>query len=163
MPRVEILKQRNNHFLWIDDELWMWDVKEEVEVQEEIARQAYGSVLVAGYGLGLVQRALSRDVNVKSIITVELHQGVIDECRHIFREIYGGIIVGDFYSFEFNLRYDCVIGDIWIDYDRAGNVYEYRKFKAKASTLLVPGGKILAWGQDYMDFLIAKEEANAKT
>lgn len=158
MPRVEILKQRDNHFLWIDDELWMWDVKEEIEAQQEIAEQAHGSVLVAGYGLGLIQRALFRNMRVKSVITIELHQGVIDECRHVFGRIYGGVVVSDFYSLESHNIYDCVIGDIWIDYDRAGNVDEYKKFKQKAVTLLAPGGKILAWGQDYMEFLIAKKD-----
>lgn len=158
MSRVEILKQRDNHFLWIDDELWMWDVKEEVAAQEEIAQQAYGSVLVAGYGLGLVQRALFDNINAESVCTVELHEDVINECLHAFDWIYGEIIIGDFYSFESRKQYDCVIGDIWIDYDRAGNIDEYKKFKKKATTFLAPGGKILAWGQDYMEFLIAKEQ-----
>lgn len=30
----------------------------------------------------------------------------------------------------------------------------YRKFKEKAMTLVKPNGRILAWGGDYMDWLL---------
>lgn len=47
MVEVEIIQQKGHNFLWIDDYLWMWDIPREREDQEEIAKLAFGDVLVA--------------------------------------------------------------------------------------------------------------------
>ena len=69
--KVEILEQKGNYFLWIDDSLWMWDIESERKIQYDLAKEAYGEVLVAGYGLGIVQRFLLQNNNVASITTIE--------------------------------------------------------------------------------------------
>jgi len=151
--KVEILQQKGHKFLWIDGDLWMWDIPEEVKYQRRIAEQASGNVLVAGYGLGLVQRFLTNNQWVNSITSVELIPEVIDRCREVYGEIYGEIVIDEFYNYEGNGRFDCVVGDIWkeIEEDYLG---EYKKFKAKAQQLVKPDGKILAWGQDYFEYLL---------
>ena len=80
MPKVEILKQKGCNFLWINNQLWMWDVPEEVEAYREIASQASGEVLVVGYGLGIVQRVLCSNPEVNSVLTIEKIPEVIEEC-----------------------------------------------------------------------------------
>ena len=64
--KVEILKQKGNYFLWIDDSLWMWDIESERKIQYGLTHEAYGDVLVAGYGLGIVQKYLRNNTNVTS-------------------------------------------------------------------------------------------------
>jgi len=155
--RVEILEQKGYHFLWINNgggpELWMWDVPSEVEDQKEIAGQAYGEVLVAGYGMGVVQSFLLANPQVKTVTTVEISPEVIEECQRVFGQVHGQIVVGDFYDYDTNKRFDCVVGDIWID--QAGrNLEEYKQFKQKAASLLKPDGKVLGWGSDYFEFML---------
>ncbi len=154
---VEILKQKGHNFLWIDDELWMWDIPIEAEIQKEIAKQASGDVLVAGYGLGLVHRYLQKNISVKSIITVEDNEKVINECQKANIPIIGNIVIDDFFSAFFDIKFDYVIGDLWIDI-----VPEilplYKKFKERALYYLKKPheDKILSWGKDYFEYLINK-------
>ena len=157
--RAEILEQNGYHFLWINNghgpELWMWDVPSEIEDQKEIAAQAHGDVLVAGYGMGVVQKFLADNPSVTSVTTVEISPEVIDECRRVFGQIHGQVIVEDFYGYDTNKRFDCIVGDIWTD--QAGrNLEEYQQFKQKAVSLLKPDGKVLGWGSDYFEFLIGE-------
>ncbi len=153
---VEIVKQKGYNFLWINNELWMWDIPREITDQKEIADKAYGNVLVAGYGLGVVQKLLLENEKVKNVVTIEIHEQVIEECERVYNEIHGEIIFGDFYNITPRVHYDCVIGDIWLEYTSDGELREYLKFKERAKVYLKPGGKILAWGQDYFEYLLQR-------
>ncbi len=153
---VEILKQKGYNFLWINGYLWMWDIEVEREAQNDLAKQASGNVLVAGYGLGIVQRCLLNNASVLSLTTVELYQEVIEECKRVYGIIYGTVDIGDFYELQEIEKFDCIIGDIWDDI-LPSQLYKYKRFKQKAKTLLTPSGKILAWGQGYYEHLIKEE------
>lgn len=153
MTKVEILQQKGHNFLWIDDALWMWDIPIERRLQKEIANKAYGSVLVAGYGLGLVQKYLLENPNVKSIFTVELSSEVIEECKKVYGKIHGEIIIGDFNTYQTNDKFDCIVGDVWQEMVPEF-LDEYKEFKARAQQLVKPGGRILAWGQDFFEYLL---------
>ncbi len=163
---VEILEQNGYHFLWIDGELWMWDIPAEVELQQAQADEAYGRVIVAGLGLGIVQKFLLQNpkVDSMSLITIEKYIEVYDCCRE------KGIVVGnnigmlkilDWFDVitgvEEYEKYDCVIGDIWPEIS-GEHLDLYKKFKVKALTMLKPGGKILGWGSEYYEYLIEKEQ-----
>ncbi len=150
---VEILQQKGHNFLWIDNSLWMWDIPIERKVQKQMAEKAFGDVLVAGYGLGLVQKYLSENSNVTSITTIEKSKEVIDKVKQIYGEIYGEIILGDFYSDTIQDKFDCIIGDIWEDIIPEA-LEDYKKFKHKAQQLINSNGKILAWGQEFFEYLI---------
>ena len=157
--KVEILKQKDNYFLWIDNELWMWDVETERKIQYELAHQAYGDVIVAGYGLGLVQKYLYDNPNVKSIVTIEKSGQIIKACKDKFNKIYGDYIIEDFYNYNprnTSIKYDCVIGDIWKEIVPE-SLDDYKRFKTQALKMINPYGyKILAWGKDYFEYLIEK-------
>lgn len=165
MADIKILQQEGHNFLWIDGELWMWDIPEEVAEQKTVASKAYGEVLVAGYGLGLVQKAMcEKDSKVDDILTIEKHEGVMDECLRVFERTYGFIKTGDFYNYRLPVGganhsegFDCVIGDIWIEQQKRF-LPQYEKFVEHAKTLLKPDGKILAWGGDYFEYLIKTRE-----
>lgn len=154
-PKVEILQQKNHNFLWINDYLMMWDILPERNAQRFLAKQSHGDVLVAGYGLGLVQKYLMDRDEVRSVTTVELLPEVVQANEISYGLIYGKVVIGDFYKFVGGI-YDCVIGDIWADI-LPDFLPDYKKFKDKAGKLLKPDGKILAWGGDYFEYLIEKE------
>jgi len=104
---AEITKHHGHHFLWIDDECWMWDLRTERRAQADLARRAHGDVLVVGYGLGLVQKCLLVNRNVTSVLTIELYPEVLIECERVFGELYGMTLVGDFFgTFEVNRIHD---------------------------------------------------------
>src|SRR3990167_1868762 len=91
--QAEILEQNGYYFLWINNgrgpELWMWDVPSEIEDQKEIAAQAFGDILVAGYGMGVVQNFLLDNPSVASVTTIEIYPAVIDECQRVFGKVHG--------------------------------------------------------------------------
>ncbi len=161
--KVEILEQKGNKFLWIDDYLWMWDIPAEQKIQKRLADEAYGDVLVAGYGLGIVQRFLLQNKKINSVVTIEKLIEIKDICLKSYGKLYGSINFMDFYDFgsdikpEIAKKWDCIIGDIWTDIVPE-ELEKYKRFKGKAETLIKPNGKILAWGKEYFEYLIEKEK-----
>ncbi len=151
--KVEILKQKGYNFLYLDDYLWMWDTPVEREIQKKIAVEAFGDVLVAGYGLGLIQRYLVENPNVQSVLTIEKHPEVISACNAEYGCIHGRFDLHDFHEFPHTNKFDCVIGDIWAEIVPEG-LQDYKRFKFKAEKHLKPNGIILAWGRDYFEYLI---------
>ena len=157
--KIEIIKQNGYNFLWINDYLWMWDIPIEQKIQKRIANEAYGDVLVAGYGLGIIQKYLLENKNVNSVVTIEKYFEIKDACLKEYGKLYGSINCMDFFDFgcdidnSIAMKYDCIIGDIWEDIIPE-QLKKYKKFKTKAETLLKPNGKILAWGKDYFEYLI---------
>ena len=147
MSEAKILTQCGYHFLWVDGECWMWDLPGERLAMEALARRAHGDVLVAGYGLGLVQLELMRSQDVASVLTVEICSGVLDECRRVFGELHGEVRVDDFFELCEGHRFDCVLGDIWLDI-APEYIQEYLRFLRKAERLLRLDGKVLAWGDE---------------
>ncbi len=160
--KVEILEQKGNYFLWINDKLWMWDIPIEQKIQKRIADEAYGNVLVAGYGLGIVQRFLLQNKKVTSVTTIEKFFEIKNICLKKYGKLYGSINCMDFYYFgsdiksEIAMKWDCIIGDIWDDI-LPETLQKYKRFKNKAKQLLKSDGKILAWGKEYFEYLIEKE------
>jgi 16S rRNA A1518/A1519 N6-dimethyltransferase RsmA/KsgA/DIM1 with predicted DNA glycosylase/AP lyase activity len=150
--KIEILKHGNCKFMFIEGDLWMWDTPRERELQKNVADKAFGNVLVAGYGFGILTNFLIKNPKVKSVTTVEIYKECIDEMKKI-EKINGKIIISDFYDLPENIKYDCIIGDIWQDIDSLF-LKDYLKFKEKSKKLLNKDGLILAWGQDYFEYLI---------
>ena len=152
IKKVKILKQNGFNFLWVDNSLWMWDIPAERRDQKRIAGKAFGDVLVAGYGLGIIHEYLSKNQKVKSITTVEELPEVIKEAKRVYEKIYGEVIIKDFYKYKTTKRFDCIIGDIWGDITKE-SLPRYNKFIKKAKYLIKEDGKILAWGQEFFEFL----------
>lgn len=159
MVKVEILQQKGYYFLWVDDYLWMWDIPEERKDQREISKLAFGNVLVAGYGLGVVQRYLLRNKRVRSVLTIEKYGEVIEACKRQYGKIYGEVKICNFYDYHPPKKFDCVIGDIWPD-QALRHIGHYIKFRDKAKTFLKKGGKVLGWGIDYFEYLLKTKKIN---
>jgi spermidine synthase len=157
MVKIEILQYKEYKVMFINDKLWMWDAPEEREMQKSLSKEAYGDVLVAGYGFGILTEMLTKNPKVKSVTTVERYGEVIEKMKK-FGKIHGNVVISDFFSFQENRKFDCIIGDIWPDID-ARFLKDYVKFKNKTSKLLKKNGKILAWGKDYFEYLLKKRSA----
>jgi spermidine synthase len=153
MSKVEIIEVKGCQTLWIDNELWMWDLPSEVAIQKDIASQAYGNVLVVGYGLGIVQDHLWKNPKVNDYVTLEKCREVVDVFRDTFGFVCGKIIYRDFYTYIIGGHWDCIIGDTCQEIHPLF-LPEYKKFKEHAETLLKPGGTILAWGKEYFEWLL---------
>ncbi|MEK7600821.1 MAG: hypothetical protein AAB463_02590 [Patescibacteria group bacterium] len=138
--------------MYVDGYLWMWDTVQERGLQMDLATKSFGDVLVAGYGLGIVQEFLLKNNKVKSINTVEKSGDVIEKMKEL-GQIHGNVTISDFYDLSEDKKYDCIIGDIWPDIS-SKFLGEYVKFKEKSEKLLKPGGTILAWGSDYFEYLL---------
>lgn len=161
MVKVEILEQKGHKFLWIDDRLWMFDIPLEQELQKDIADKCFGEVLIAGYGLGVIQRYLSDNPKVTSFKSVELLPEVVEAAQRAYGRLYGEIEIGDFFRLN-SKPYDCVVGDIWPDIvpQCLGN---YVKFRDKARELAKPSGLILAWGQEFFEYLLATNRQRGRS
>jgi len=135
----------------------MTDTVIERKIQAALAARAYGTVLVSGYGLGIVQKLMCANPNVDSILTIEVEPGVVTACKEEYGEIHGEVEYSDFFRYESKKKYDCIIGDIWEEIDLQC-LPIYTKFKDKAGTLLNDDGTLLAWGGDYFEYLLADKD-----
>ena len=157
ISKAKILKQNGNNFLWLGHDLWMWDIPIERKQQKKIADQAFGDVLVVGYGLGLVQYYLAQNPKVTSLTTVEKFPEVVREVKRAFRKTYGNIVIRDFYRFRTEKKYDSIIGDIWEDITEE-SLPKYNRFVNRAEPLLKKRGRVLAWGKGFFDYLNTKAQ-----
>lgn len=153
---VEILEQCGFHFLWINGELWMWDLPGEKEEQRRIAHKAKGDVLVVGYGLGIVQGFLVENPRVQSVTTFEKHQEVIDACVALYTYTSGNVFTVDFYKAVSARKYDTVIGDCWQEISPQ-YLPDYIRFKGTAEKFLRKDGQVLGWGRDFFEYLIERQ------
>jgi len=158
MSKVEIFTIKQDVFLYIDDYLWMWDTLEEQREQSQIARQAHGDVLVAGYGLGILQQFLIANPAVTGVYTFEICLDVMEAAKAHYGKIHGHVSIRDFYVPPENptMKYDCVVGDIWQDITPRC-LPDYKRFKEVALQWLKPGGKILAWGKETFEVFLERE------
>lgn len=156
MDKIEIFQHHNHKFLFIDGQLWMWDLPHEQELQQDLARQTFGDVLVAGYGLGIISKFILENPKVKSVVSVENNPAVIEAMQKL-GPIYGEIIIHDFLKLPEDKKYDCVVADTWAEID-ARFLDEYIRNKNKALKLLKPNGQFLGWGKDFFEYLLEKQK-----
>jgi hypothetical protein len=101
--------------LYIDGELYMSDTPTEQRENNELIQMAYGSVLIAGLGLGMVLVPLLANPNVTSITVVEISQDVIDLVGPHFTDPRLKIVQADFLKWTppRGARWDTIYFDIW--------------------------------------------------
>lgn len=157
MAAIEVLEHNGSRFMWIEGYLWMWDTPQERELQMELAGKAFGDCLVAGYGFGILTKYLLENSKVKSVVTVEKYKEVISEMEKRGK-IHGRVIISDFYDLPEGKKFDCIVGDIWPDI-AAKFLADYVKFKGKSKKLLRKNGLVLAWGEEFFEYLL-KNESN---
>lgn len=99
---------------------WMVDDPPHYHAMNIYANMAYGTVLVAGLGLGMLVEALERNPLVRHIVVVEMNRDVINLIRPLIPHDKTYFLIDDFYKFVDKLEtgampcYDFVICDIWV-------------------------------------------------
>jgi len=143
-----IIRCQNLRTLYHSEQFWMSDAAIHDESMRELSDQAYGDVICGGYGLGLLQRHLTNNPRVTSVTTVEINPDVIRVVLLDDQWIWGSVVIADFLSYRPGRKWDCVIGDLWADVPSDTESLDaelYRGFLARASDLVKPDGRVLAW------------------
>lgn len=111
--------------LYVNGELMMSDTDMEKRTNYDFIRNAYGDIMIAGLGIGLILDNLRDKIKskeVKSITIYEKYQDVIDLISPKFSDLPIRFICEDILSYkpQKDEKYDTIYFDIWptIDYER---------------------------------------------
>ena len=131
-----LLEQTPNRLHWRE---WMVDSPTDYRAMQKYAEVAYGKVLTAGLGLGLLVHELCKNPCVESITVVEKSSSIVDLIKNYLPDdsrIH--IELGDIWSFIAfdNSLWDYIIMDIWVYY---GLEQQLEMFKGE----IIPANKRL--------------------
>lgn len=129
------------------DRTWMSDLPFERTTNMHVLRDAYGSVLLLGLGIGMLPAALLQNLAVHQITVVEIDRRVIDLVAPHIHDDRLRIVLGDAYSPPIPAlhQYDYVYFDIWPTVSASNWPTYERLLKFYANGYLRPGGRISAW------------------
>lgn len=131
----------------------------ELSVKKQLASKAKGRVLVLGYSMGEIQRFLTDNKLVSSIVTIEKSKELIETVKNEFGEIIGTVIYADFFDLVTTDKFDTVIYNKVqnIEYER---VFTYIKYKNKAKDMLNENGNFVIHGMEFFEYLIKRDNIN---
>lgn len=136
--------------LFIDDNLWMTDAEFECWTSEDFVRKAFGDVLIAGLGLGLVLQPLLESKVVESVTVLELSTDVITLIGPLYECSKLTIIHADARTWEPPKKaYHFVYFDIWADVPNADTVKDICTLRRRYRSSLKKHGRTLAWCENY--------------
>lgn len=140
--------------LLIDDEVVMSDTTMEKMTNANFIYNAYGDVLIAGLGLGLIINPLLEKEEVTSITIIEKNQNVIDLVGPYYNNPKINIINGDIFTWKppKGKKWDTIYFDIWSD-RCSDNIKEmktlHRRFGKRVNRENGKRGYINSWYRDY--------------
>jgi hypothetical protein len=134
--------------LIVGGELMMSDTPSEQRENLELIQMAYGRVLIAGLGLGMVLVPLLANPNVGDITVVELSWHVIKLVGRHFDDPRLRIVQGNINSWKAprGARWETIYLDIWPSIS-VDDVPEIKKLKRRFRRRLAPGGWLGAWAE----------------
>lgn len=136
--------------LFVGGTLYMTDAEFECWTNAEFVRKAFGNVLVAGLGLGLVLRPLIDSSVVESITVIERSPDVITLIGPRYEHPKLKIIEADIHQWEPPKKtYHFIYFDIWANVPNSDTLAEIRKLKKKYRSALAKHGRTLAWCENY--------------
>jgi len=118
----------------------MQDTTREYREHEEFLDDAYGDILVAGLGLGMIHQSLIDNPNVNSVTIIEKYQEVIDLVwEHCPKDENFRLVHADIYEWTPDSKWDVGWFDSWVgendqsEYkklmkERYGSVVSYIRF-----------------------------------
>ena len=114
-----VIKPGNYTKLGVGGVLMMSDTPAELRAHLPIVRNATGSVLITGLGLGIVVRACLAKPEVTDVTVIEKSQNVIDLVGPHMPKRKLTVIQGDAFTWKppKDKRYDAVWHDIWPEID----------------------------------------------
>lgn len=132
--------------LFVDGTLWMTDAEFECWTNRDFCREAYGDVLIAGLGLGLILPPLLQNDEVSSVTVLEISPDVIAAIEPIYRHKKLTVILADVNTFSpLKRAFDCVYFDIWADVPNSDQKPQIQALKKRYRTSLKSGGRTAAW------------------
>lgn len=135
--------------LFINGETYMTDAEFECWTNAEFVKRAFGNVLIAGLGLGLIVQPLIEAVDVESITILEKNADVIALIQPLYSHPKVSVIHADVHEWEPPKKtYHLVYFDIWPNVPNSDTLKEIRNLKQKYKASLAKGGRTMAWCED---------------
>lgn len=122
--------------LVVNGRLMMSDTSMERRSNIDFVRQAHGSVLVAGLGLGMILHPVLGKEEVERVTVIEKHQDVIDLVAPSLKSPKLEIVAADILTWrpEKGIKYNAIYFDIWpeISTDNLDEITSlHRAFKSR--------------------------------
>jgi spermidine synthase len=136
--------------LIVDGQLWMTDAEFECWTNTDFVRKAFGDVLVAGLGLGLVLPPLLDSKVVESVTVLERSADVIALIGPLYQHPKLTIIEADARTWEPPKKaYHFVYFDIWADVPNSDTLKDIAALKQRYRVSLRKHGRTMAWCEDF--------------
>ena len=135
---------------------WMSADQSEVSGMDDHARAAYGDVLIAGLGLGILPWLAAKNPNVRTITVVEIRPEVTELIAPVIENKKVNIVLGDVWEHIAVSPgiYDFIDLDIWPDVGRA--VLSIEETRLRCARALKPNGVVRTW-MDEMAFRLFQD------
>jgi len=132
--------------LFIDGRLWMTDAEFEIYTNQDFVNRAFGHVLIAGLGLGLIIEPLLKQSDVASVTVLERSADVIALIGPLYDNPKLTIVEADVHTWEPPAKkYHFVYFDIWPDVPNSDQAAEIAALKKRYRKSLAVGGRTSAW------------------
>jgi len=136
--------------LIVDGTLWMTDAEFECWTNSDFVRKAYGDVMIAGLGLGLIVGPLLKSAKVESVTVLEKHPDVVALIAPLYRHCKLSVINADAREWEAPKKaFHYIYLDIWADVPNSDNKEEIAALKKRYRPALKKGGKVSAWCENH--------------
>jgi spermidine synthase len=140
--------------LVVNGQVMMSDTPHEARSSGEAIRKARGSVLIAGFGLGMILVPILKNPKVTRVVVVEKNPDVLQLCympftygNHLTDEEKMKLIMVPADIFEYTAaknNYDVIFFDIWPTIS-LNSLPDIKKLKSRFQTSLKKGGWMGAW------------------
>lgn len=135
--------------LIVDGRLWMTDAEFECWTNQGVVNRAYGDVMIAGLGLGLIVGPMLAMDSVTSITVLERSPDVIALVGPRYQNPRLTIVEADVYQWEPPKKaYNFIYFDIWPDVPNSDNREEIQTLKKRYRSSLKAGGRTAAWCEE---------------
>ena len=136
--------------LFIDGDLWMTDAEFECDTNADVVNKAYGNILIAGLGLGLILGPMLAMGDVQSVTVLERSSDVIALVGPLYQSPKLTIIEADVHTWTPPKKaYNFIYFDIWANVPNEDNKPEIKALKKRYRSALKAGGRTAAWCENY--------------
>lgn len=136
--------------LFVDGQLYMTDAEFECWTNMDFVHKAFGNVLIAGLGLGLVLQPLINSSVVESITILERSSDVIALIGPRYEYPKLTLVHADVHEWTPPKKtYHFIYFDIWANVPNSDTLAEIRTLKQRYRSSLAKHGRSLAWCENY--------------
>lgn len=144
------LKAETYTRLFVDGQLYMTDAEFECWTNHDFVHKAFGNVLVAGLGLGLILQPLIDSTVVESVTVLERSADVITLIGPLYNHPKITIVEADVHEWTPPKKaYHFIYFDIWANVPNSDTLAEIRTLKQKYRPALAKHGRTMAWCENY--------------